>query len=289
MIETGFVILHYGDKEVTGVCVRSILSMDFENQAAIVIVDNDRENSDPEKWQEYRGISWIHILRNTENHGFSHANNLGYRYAREILGAKTILVLNNDIEFRQKEFLKKLEASFRHSGSHIIAPEIRKRSGREPQNPLDTRLRSKEEAEFTVRMNKVALRLFPIVFPFITLQQKMADKKRVRQKKEKSDFYHNYQEQIIPFGACLIFTELFVRAEENAFEPETQFYYEEYLLALRCFRKGYRISYDPRLKLLHDSGSATRKSLRTRRAETRFLLENTAASCQVYLNELEKR
>lgn len=320
MVKTAFVILHYGEKTVTAQCVQSILNMEKTGQAAIVIVDNDNDTEDgliEDKWKSFLAeecrqkhnftfnqsgqiitfkssteldadeISGIHILKSIGDQGFSHANNLGYRYARNELGASTILVLNNDIIFCQTDFLEKLKSAEERLGSHIIAPDIRKYSDHEPQNPLATRLRTEEEAGYTIRLNHIARKMLPLSYPLLLFQQVKEDRARIRAKKQNIEFYHTIQENIVPFGACVIFCEPFVRAEGAAFEPETQFYYEEYLLALRCQRKQYLICYDPGLRMLHKSGEATRRSVRSKIARMRFLLENTEASCRIYLRELK--
>ena len=102
-----FVILHYKDQDTTDLCVRSILRMEQQDRIRIVIVDNDiyeifeRRNSLLRKYQAYDNIT---VLQIKENGGFSYANNQGYKYARERQNASFVLVLNNDIEFIQKDF-----------------------------------------------------------------------------------------------------------------------------------------------------------------------------------------
>ena len=288
MEKIGFVILHYGDLSVTSQCIRSILSMDGREKAEIILVDNDSGDATDDKWEMYAGISGLHILKNEEAHGFSHANNLGYRYARNVLKADCILILNNDIEFIQKDFIRRLEDSAVRTGGHIIAPDIRKQSSLEPQNPLDTRIRTEAEAIRTIILNRAALLCFPVIYPVLLRQQKRADRNRVRRKKENREYYRMPHEGIVPFGACLIFTKPFIDGQEDAFMPETEFYYEEYLLADRCFREGYRICYDPSLRILHETGKATEKSTGSEKNKMRFMMENTAESCRIYLRELRK-
>ena len=45
----GFVILHYGDRETTDVCVRSVLKMKDQERIRIIIVDNDIEKTEDER------------------------------------------------------------------------------------------------------------------------------------------------------------------------------------------------------------------------------------------------
>lgn len=115
---------------------------------------------------------------------------------------------------------------------------IRQSTG-EHQNPMDTRLRTKEEAEYTIKMNRLALRFYPVMYPVVYHMLQKAEKNKIENQKQHMTLYSQLQKNIVPFGACLIFTPSFVEKEEKAFEPETRFFYEEYILALRCQRKGY--------------------------------------------------
>ena len=257
-----FVILHYKDIEVTDRCVRSILQMDDpENRIRILIVDNDIGEKQEKRQQlqsRYGQDSRITVLPIMENGGFSYANNKGYRLVREQEEISYIIVLNNDIEFPQKNFLELLDKSYEQHPCHILGPDIIRQGTGEHQNPMDTRLRTREEAQFTVRMNRLALKFYPVLYPLVSWKLNREEKVRLQQKAENETFYQTVQENIVPFGACLIFTPEFVKQEVVAFTPETQFFYEEYILTGRCRKKGYRIVYDPALQAYHESGAATK-------------------------------
>ena len=291
--KTAFIILHYGDRAVTDLCVQSILRMDDADRMESVIVDNDSRQ--PEEEREALALHFkrqgeaagksITVIRCPAGTGFSHANNLGYAFAREQLGAGCMVICNNDIEFVQTDFAARLERSLRRMNCHVLGPNVIRRSNHEPQNPMDTRLRTNEEARYTIRMNRAALRVLPAAYPVLKTQMNLQEKRRLQEKRKNIDYYRQPHKHIVPFGACLIFTPLFVEKEEQAFEPETQFYYEEYILTKRCFSKGYETGYDPVLKVIHDSGSATGESLRSGMKKMRFLMENTAAACEIFLRD----
>ncbi|MBQ6322565.1 MAG: glycosyltransferase family 2 protein [Lachnospiraceae bacterium] len=289
MKKTAFVILHYGNWNVTRECVESIMQMKEQEYIQVLLVDNDEtssvENGEQTWLDAYENVM---VLVNRGDHGFSHANNLGYRFAREQCQAEFILVLNNDIIFTQKDFLSRLHYAYRRHACHVLGPGIIKRSNHEPQNPMDTRLRTREEAKYTIRMNALALKTFPAAYPALCVQERKAREAALQEKQEKLDDYRNVQKQVVLFGACLIFTPLFVEKETDAFLPETQFYYEEYLLALRCLRQDYTMVYDPVMKVYHESGSATNAAQKTGKAKMRFRLKHTLESCSVYLQELTK-
>ncbi len=205
-----FVILHYKDIEVTDRCVHSILQMDDpENRIRILIVDNDiREKREKRQQLQFRygQDSRITVLPIMENGGFSYANNKGYRLAREQEEISYIIVLNNDIEFPQKNFLELLDKSYEQHPCHILGPDIIRQGTGEHQNPMDTRLRTREEAQFTVRMNRLALKFYPVLYPLVSWKLNLEEKARLQQKAENETFYQTVQENIVPFGACLIFT-----------------------------------------------------------------------------------
>ena len=285
-----FVILHYKDLETTDLCVRSILHMEHQERLRIVIVDNDIQETDDKREklrQKYSGNDRIAVLRIKENGGFSYANNQGYQYAREHQKASFILVLNNDIEFTQKDFIKKLDESYREHPCHVLAPDVIRRSTGEHQNPMDQRIRTKEEAEYTIKMNRMALKHYSVLYPLLYWQNRRNERKQTRLKTGNEAYYQSVQKNIVPFGACFIFTPRFVAEESIAFFPETRFYYEEYILAYRCQQRGYKIIYDPALQVMHESGSATRKSLGSERKRLRFVMERVAEACEIYRQSLE--
>lgn len=284
-----FVILHYGDIRVTDRCVQSILQMDQQERIRIVLVDNEIESSDEKRKNlkdKYNGYSHLYVIQVRENGGFSYANNIGYAYAREKLNSDFILVLNNDIEFLQKDFIERLENAYQNNPCHVLGPDIIHADTKEHQNPMDTRIRTKEEAEYTIRMNEFALKWYPILFPLLYWRQKYVEIKTLKEKRKKEDYYNKVQTGIVPFGACLIFTPRFVREEYKAFEPETRFYYEEYILALRCQRKGYETVYNPEMKILHESGVATKESYIYEKKRLAFMMMRITESCRVYLQYL---
>lgn len=286
METVSFVILHYKDEKITDSCVQSILQMKDQNRIQIVIVDNDIEKKNSERKSfavKYEDNPRITVIQVNENGGFSHANNQGYRYSREVLEASYIVVLNNDIQFLQTDFLQILEESYFTNPCHVLGADILCERNGEHQNPLDTRIRTRKEAEFTVRMNDLALKLFPVVYPILFLQLKWEEKRRVKGKILNKGFYQKVQKDIVPFGACLIFTPDFVKQEEVAFIPETRFFYEEYILSYRCKKKGYRINYDPALKVIHEHGAATAKTFQDKKKRIKFMIERTKEAGEIYL------
>ncbi len=287
-----FVVLHYGDPCVTDRCVQSILRMEQQERIRIVLVDNEIQTpmKARRKFAErYQGRENVTVLQISENGGFSYGNNQGYRYARARQNADFILVLNNDIEFIQPDFLSRMELVYGKYGGHVLGPDIVHRVTGEHQNPMDTRLRTAKEAEYTIRMNRMALKVYPLCYPLLLLNFRLSEHRQTKERLRRTSSFSKTVQGIVPFGACLIFTPQFVRLEEEAFVPETTFYYEEYLLSLRCERKDYQITYTPELQVLHESGEATANSHRNGYERLRFHIKCVAEAAAIYLNEVKEK
>lgn len=285
-----FVILHYKDLTVTNLCVQSILCMEQQDRIRIVIVDNDIYETAEKREklrQKYAKESRVDVLQIKENGGFSYANNQGYQYAREKQKASFILVLNNDIEFIQDDFIQRLDKSYKNHVCHVLGPDVIRSSTGEHQNPMDQRIRTKEEAEYTIKMNRRALKQYSILYPLLYWNNRRNERKETKRKLTNAAYYQSVKKDIVPFGACLIFTPEFVTHETRAFYPETLFYYEEHILAYRCQKQGYKIIYDPALKVMHESGTATKKSFGSEKKRLRFVMERVAESCEIYRKLIE--
>lgn len=176
-----FVILHYKDAEVTDACIQSILAMEQQERIRIVVVDNDIEEKDEKRRalvERYKENSRITVLPIRENGGFSYANNQGYMYAREVLKAAFILVINNDILFIQKNFIERLENSYEKHKSWVVGPDVIRESTGEHQNPMDERVRTRAEAVETVKKNRFALNHYSLLYPILYLNNKRLMKNR---------------------------------------------------------------------------------------------------------------
>lgn len=107
-----FVILHYLLADKTLRLVDSLLSLSKSDTDVIdiVIVDNNSDNGSFELIQnQLHDNPNIYLIHNDRNLGFARGNNVGYEYAREILHANVIAILNNDLVIRQNDFLVHLK------------------------------------------------------------------------------------------------------------------------------------------------------------------------------------
>ena len=77
-------------------------------------------------------------------------------------------------------------------------------------------------------------------------------------KKDTSFLYKKrYLKNSVLQGSCIIVTPKYIESENCIFEPDTKFYAEELLLALKCATLGYETIYSKKLKILHWHGMSS--------------------------------
>ena len=131
-MKIAFSLLHYNNIEVTNEAISYLQKISKIKDCEIIVVDNASPNgSGKELLKAYKNISNIHVIINKKNGGFAYGNNIGYQYAKK-MGCNVIVVMNNDIYIKDKEFITKLESL--NCDGEIVAPNIIGRNG--AQNPF---------------------------------------------------------------------------------------------------------------------------------------------------------
>lgn len=282
----GFVILHYGNVQVTKECVDSILQLHTEDDIHVVVVDNDTNKSAEERQVLKDTVmlgSQVEVIQMQEKSGFSRANNEGYMHVREMYSPDYMIVTNNDIVFEQKDFIKRLKDIYEECPYEVLGPDIVNRENGQHQSPIDVKGRSLQQVNYTIWMNAICLKLFPVAYPFLRMNYN-------RSKAHSSiELIKERQNDVVPCGACIIVSKNFISKENVIFTPETNFYYEEYILHERCRRKGYRILFSPEIQVIHGDGIATKGKTEDEKERMRFTMEETLKSAQIYKELIQEQ
>lgn len=255
-----FVILHYCAVETTIKSINSIIREIQGEDYDIVVVDNaSPDNSGFVLEQKYKCFSCFHLIKNEENEGFAKGNNIGYRYAREVLKADFIIVMNNDVILTQPDFCQRISDVYRKTKFHILGPDIIGIDGRH-QNPH--RLETFGIADLNrIIVNRTIILLYLKLKKVLNLSEKIQileewDDKRSLRERECVD-ENAEQSNVVLHGSCLVFSPGFLGHEEEAFYKETFMWMEEEILTYICQKKGYHILYSPVLKVKHLEGIST--------------------------------
>ena len=120
---TAFVILHYRAIQATIQCVESIRALDGEKRMILVDAASP-DGTGKELARKYRDDPLVRVILSPENTGFARGNNLGIRAAWEELEPDFVVAVNNDVEFRQKDFIPRLEEIYARRPFDLLGPDI---------------------------------------------------------------------------------------------------------------------------------------------------------------------
>ena len=109
MNKIAFVILNYCTFSDTVECINSVKDKIDADDYEIVIVDNASPDGSGQQLRErYKGVSKITILHNESNLGYACGNNVGFRYAKNVLDCNFIVILNSDVLLLSANFFRML-------------------------------------------------------------------------------------------------------------------------------------------------------------------------------------
>lgn len=247
-MKAAVVILHYQNSDVTEECLSWLDRSDYCDRLETVVVDNCSPNGSGKALQEkYKSRPHTHFLMLVDNIGFAGGNNEGYKYAREKLHADTILVINSDLFIKDPEFFSKLEGIIEDNPEDsIIAPDIESRYGVH-QNPFRLRASTDKEHKRIILRKRTG----QIIYRLPLINKKLIKRNAGSSTPKKTAKTEEELFDIIPHGACMIFTPQWVRREPFAFREGSFLFIEEEILFDYCRHKGYRTHYVPQLIVYH--------------------------------------
>lgn len=275
-----FIILHYNSYEATKVCVDSILGLDKQECVKVIVIDNSSANDSYKKLCETYSGTKVELLQTEYNCGFSAANNIAYEYCKKKYDCDFVIFANNDLEFIQKDFVKRIYEEYQNSKFAVLGPDIYNPIIDTHQSPISYEMqRSKSQVKKTIIFNRLALTFFDLYYMFFGKSRN--DKPEIKDAGV-------YQENVIPLGACLVISKKLLKKKSVVFSPETFFYYEEYILADWCLKNNEKMVYQPAIKVKHYHGMATKTVGNAKQSEL-FRMKNIHNSSKIYYKQLQMR
>ncbi|MEI8371083.1 MAG: glycosyltransferase family 2 protein, partial [Planctomycetia bacterium] len=242
-----FVLLQFNTPEVTARCVASIRRLEASGRRIhIVIVDNASSTDAIARTKALFGaMPDVSLLFNRENLGFARGNNVGYRHAREVLGADFIAVLNNDTVIEDPAFVAKCVALFRKWSYSVLGPDIVTPDGRHenPWNDFVYDAASWGSLQQLFERQREAYRT--------------CGKAEFRRLGSRSPGAREILDPVLQ-GAAYVFSPVFTRDRPRPFDDRTFLYGEEFLLAADCLLAGHPMLYSSELAIAHEEGVSTR-------------------------------
>lgn len=265
------IILNWNGSEDTVACLDSVNAL-RRPPGVIVVVDNGSTDTSVEvisRWAEAQkshgtvsfarlGAQEVHhpgaipdetesaasrrslaLIRSDENLGYARGNNLGIGLVLQAFPDVThVLILNNDT-LLQPDSVEEMLGQFLDHSVGLVGPRVVDyHDGSEWQWPVRSRL------DFLT-----------MVVVFSALNRLLR-----RTRLYRSRFYmeaHAGDVYAVP-GSCMLFDRRAL-ADIGGFDPATFLYWEEFIVAERLRKLGYRTRYAPGAVVAHKLGASTRK------------------------------
>ncbi|PKM50895.1 MAG: hypothetical protein CVV02_09255 [Firmicutes bacterium HGW-Firmicutes-7] len=280
-----FVILHFNAMQITIECIESIFKFARYDYYSIVVVDNKSPNGTGISLKEkYLNHPKVHVILLDENIGFAKGNNVGYKYAKETLEADFIIIPNNDTEFIDDHFIDNAIRIFNESAYGILGPNIISARTGAHQNPHKKELVTREKVVKAIRhyKNERIKHLLMSIFNFPAMHNYLRKmKKAVKSEKVSRGKITEQMTNVTLFGACIVYSPLFIEKFNYAFYPEPFMYYDEDLLHYACAKQHLKVIYDPSITIYHKEKQATQTINRTYLKQRKFVNKHITNSIKI--------
>lgn len=271
----------------TKLCVNSILN-NVNGEKKIIVVDNASPNKTFNDLQkEYKDTSDVVVIESKENLGFAKGNNLGYKYAVEYFNPEFIVVMNNDMEIKQQDFIEEIDKSFSEYNYYIMGPDIYSTKKKYHQNPQTRKVPNKEELKKLYRKFWIKDKLRFV----IALKWKLNE---LRGKTEEDDDRSNveYVEEVrvnpLLHGSCYVFSKLFIeKYKDKCFYDKTFMYMEAEILYYQALRNNEKMIYYPNLKIEHHEDVSTDATFKKQYKKSIFSVKCLLQSYKAFLELIE--
>lgn len=246
------VILNYFTYELTLKLVQELKSLEYDN-FEVMVVDNSSPNASAEKLRLAQPEHGYIFYANDLNAGYAAGNNIGIRYAVEH-GFEYSLIMNNDVEIPEKDFLKKLVlAAQKDPKIAWVGPRIEDNSG-ETVGPYLKRPS----------------------FHSMTWGIAKYNRQRKQYNKTSGEVYRL-------FGCCMLLDNQ-AMASVDYMDERTFLYFEEDILAERFRKIGKVAYYLADTSVRHIGSASVKKSQKKRRSTNKIILSSMAVYLKEYRN-----
>lgn len=243
------VVLHYENIKDTKECLNSLKKYlnDTKNNINVVVVDNGSIKEKTAAIEEDYVNDKIYFIESGRNLGFAKGNNIGFHYAKYELHSDIIILANNDLIFKQVDFMNQIAKEMIENHIDVAGPRIISLVDHKNQNPVP--YAHPDLVSVNKRIFKLHVLKIMCYFGVDKFFQTIFSRKYSTD--VKSD---NYQLH----GACLIMANNYVKNYDGLY-PKTFMYMEEDILKYITKRDNLIMKYFDGAEVFHKEGSSTEK------------------------------
>jgi len=250
-MKVGFVFTNFNNTNLTINAIESIAAFNGEFDLKVVVVDNC---SDPDDLLPLKLINndfkFLHLIENTENIGYFRGLNVGLNYLESSgFDSDLVVVGNNDLEF-PVDFIDKIQLNLSNLINYpVVCPDIITLDGVHQNPHVISQISKFRILLWDMYYSNYILSLVIRFFAFHTAKFTA-----------RRDYKHHESAQLISegYGACYLLTPLFFRDFKRLWSP-TFLMGEEFFLKKQIETKGYRMYYEPSIKVSHHDHATLNK------------------------------
>lgn len=282
MDKVAIVVLNYLNYKDTIECVESIV-LDQYPAKEIIIVDNGSPNDSQARLEEkFRNHGGVHLLFSEKNEGFARGNNLGIRYARDILGCNFVLLLNNDTMVKDAGMITTLMEAY-EPGVGVLGPRILAADGRE-QNPAKydaIRGKLQQNWYYWKRITKTQFKQ-SWFYQRLKKLNIFRKKHRIRVARNNLAFQSITSLNMVLHGSCFLLTKDYFKYYPYMF-PDTFLYFEEEILTILTHKVGLAKKFVHTTYIFHKEHLSTEMSFNNEKSvRTGYCLDSIKMAKKIY-------
>lgn len=232
----GIAIINYKTYGKTIDCIESIRKT-VKTPYKIYLLDNGSGNESAQILTEhYASAEDVMCIISSENHGYARGNNICIKYMRED-GCKYGIISNNDIicdEYSVDTLIGDLKDNHDYL---LVGPKIV-----DPQGNFQKSVKIRPYGKLEYLFKSTYLANFV--------------RKEIKRENEQISVLNKFVDSSWVSGAFFAF-DLDKMERAGDFDPSTFLFFEEYILSCRAIKCGYKLGYDPRVKVYHYHGAST--------------------------------
>lgn len=275
-----FVILHYKNLDDTISCIKSINNLYDNDKISIIVVDNNSLKDEEKK--ELKKYTNDLLLLN-ENLGVAKAYNKGADYARKNYKPDFICVMNNDIEIKQKEFIKNTLNVYNKTKFDMLGPKIICEGDSVNPFPVYDTL---EKINKRIEKNNQLISIYSNKVKAILLESYLKIKHFIK-KPIKLVNGENEVENVALHGCCIVFSKKYYEKNELLLPNDTFLFHEEEFLYFRCIQNNFKSVYSPTIEIIHKEGQAMKTDKKNVIVRKRFKYIECNKSLRILKSKLE--
>lgn len=234
------IILNWNGKDITSKCLDTLLNLTKYKKSCfrVILIDNGSTDGSMDFFDKEYGDK-IDLLKVNDNLGFIKGNNLGINYAIEKFDPSYILLLNNDIEIIQDDWLNKLiEIAMEDQKIGLVGPKLIFPSGR-----IQWCGRRTEKNPFSLILQTTTARMNPGFGEF-------ADESKI------ANFIGDVN---TVSGACMLIKRELINDLGLLDTLLYPMYQEDVEYSFRALNNGYRVVYRGDVNLVHKESETIKK------------------------------